>query len=130
MEKLIEWNKELSVNIEEIDEQHKILLDIINELFNALQQGKARFMLANTLNRLTDYTLFHFQKEEEYFIQHNYILADEHKAQHLFFIEALDKLKQRFAQGDIIVSFEIMTMLKEWLQNHIKQSDKKFFAGL
>ena len=40
MAKFIEWSGELSVGIEEIGEQHKLLVDLINEIHEAIHQRR------------------------------------------------------------------------------------------
>ena len=64
MEKL-KWDDSLSVNVEIIDDQHKRLIGMINDLQNALQEGRATQALNTILDGLADYTVYHFQAEEE-----------------------------------------------------------------
>jgi len=126
MEKLIEWNSSLSVDINVIDEQHKVLIDIINQLYRALKEGKARFELNKILKEVTDYTVYHFQFEENYFDKFDYTDKESHRKKHQVFINDLNGLKERFSKGDVVVSFEVMNLLRNWLESHIKVTDKQY----
>jgi hemerythrin-like metal-binding protein len=67
MIELIVWSDELSVNIEEIDKQHKKLIDVINVLFNAMIEGKTQNIIDTIIDDLIDYAKYHFSTEEKYF---------------------------------------------------------------
>ena len=61
---LLEWTEELSVGVPSIDEQHKVLIRLLNELFDATQAERGQTLLGKVLNELADYTVYHFQYEE------------------------------------------------------------------
>ena len=61
---LLEWNENLSVGVPSIDKQHKALLGLLNELFDATQAGRGQVVLGKVLKELADYTVYHFQYEE------------------------------------------------------------------
>ena len=54
------WNEKYSVKISTIDEQHKKLVAIINELYNSMKNGKSKEQLGKTLTDLVEYTKYHF----------------------------------------------------------------------
>lgn len=60
-----EWNNSLSVHDELIDEDHKILIGMVNELHDAADLGKDYITLSSILERLAAYTREHFQREED-----------------------------------------------------------------
>ena len=59
---LINWNESLSVNVKEIDLQHKKLIDMNNELNEAMKLGKGKDALGKIVNGLISYTATHFKK--------------------------------------------------------------------
>jgi len=61
---LIQWSDQFSVNIQEIDEQHKVLVDLLNQLHNAIREHHGRATSREILNRLAEYTRTHFLLEE------------------------------------------------------------------
>ncbi len=123
---LINWDGSLSVNIAEIDQQHQKLVSMINELNDAMKQGKSKDVLGKIVTGLISYTAIHFKTEEKYFAQYGYPDADSHNSEHSAFVQKVTDVKERFESGQISLSIEIMNFLRDWLQNHIKGTDKKY----
>lgn len=123
---LINWTQKYELGIKEIDNQHKGLVLIINELFNLMSEGKAKAKMTDIFDHLTDYTKKHFKDEEIMLVKYAYKHFDEHKEEHQKFIEQLGKLKLELAEGDVTVSLKTLNFLKDWLLNHILISDKKY----
>ena len=61
---LIEWTDELSVGIQEIDDQHRLLVSILNKLHTAMYEHQGKEVAEKILNELVDYTKIHFAVEE------------------------------------------------------------------
>jgi hemerythrin len=123
---LIVWNDNLSVHIGEIDRQHQQLIKMINDLDDAMRQGKGKEVLFTTLSSLINYALGHFETEEKYFAQFGYGEAAVHKKEHLAFAGRVSDFKNRFTEGQIGLSIEVMDFLSQWLTGHIKGSDKRY----
>ena len=82
--KEITWTNDLTVGIELIDEQHKMLIKHLNDLSQALQSQQGPAKVAATLNFLIDYTNFHFTAEEKHMEANGYPELKNHiKKQHL-----------------------------------------------
>ncbi|MGV0952231.1 MAG: bacteriohemerythrin, partial [Azonexus sp.] len=129
---LITWNDSYSVKIREIDRQHLKLVQIINDLNDAMQEGKANDVLAKILRELVSYTKTHFTAEEKYLEQYGYPDVSAHKRKHSDFVEKISELRDNFASGRLGVSIETMKFLMDWLLQHIKGADMKyapFLAG-
>ena len=127
---LINWNNELSVNVQIIDEQHKKLIELINELQEAMKSGKGKDVLGKILTGLITYTAAHFKTEETYFAQYGYPDAENHKKEHLAFVKKVTDFKDGFDKKQLSLTIEIMNFLRDWLQKHIQGTDKgysKFF---
>lgn len=127
---IMQWNVNYSVNIKEIDEQHKRLIDLINDLHDAMKIGQGKDAMGNVLNELADYTLYHFGTEEKLFERYKYLELPEHKKQHDDLTKQVLDLKAKLDKGQSLVTVEIMGFLKDWLNNHILKSDKKYGAFL
>ena len=76
---LVTWNDSLSVNVAEIDQQHRKLIAMINELNDAMKIGKGKDVLGGIVNSLISYTATHFKTEEKYFAQFGYPDTEDHK---------------------------------------------------
>jgi len=124
---VIVWSNELSVGIKSIDEQHKLLISLINSLNSAMAKGEANMMIGDILSNLTQYTRLHFGYEEQLFEQYGYPNSEKHKRQHGELIEQISALKERF-ETDLSgsVALEIMQFLKHWLTHHILKTDKAY----
>ena len=123
---LIKWDENFSVNVVEIDKQHQRLVGMINDLDDAMKQGKGKEVLAKIINGLITYTGTHFKTEETYFDRFAYPETDEHKKEHSDFVEKVSQFKDGFTKNKFGLSIEIMSFLSGWLQGHIKGCDKKF----
>ena len=123
---LINWDDSFSVNVAEIDRQHKNLVSMINELDNAMKQGKGKDVVDKVVDGLIDYTATHFQTEETYFDRFGYPEANSHKREHFAFVRKASEFKYGFAKGKISLAIEIKNFLGDWIQNHIKVTDKKY----
>ena len=123
---LIKWSSQYELGIEEIDNQHKGLVIIINELFSLMSQGKAKNNLDKIFDHLTDYTKKHFLAEEVMLFKFGYKEFDNHKDEHKKFVEKLNDLKKDMSNGDVTTSLKVLNFLKDWLLNNIQISDKKY----
>lgn len=129
---LIQWNDSFSVGVGEIDRQHQRLVGMINDLNDAMRQGKGKDVLGKIINGLVGYAGTHFRTEEKYFEQFGYPDAGSHKKEHFDFTKKVAEFKDGFDTGKIGLSIEVMNFLSNWLQNHIKVVDNKygpFFNG-
>ena len=129
---LIKWDDSFSVKVAEIDRQHQKLISMINELNDAMKQGKGKDILGKIVNGLISYTATHFKTEENYFERFGYPDANQHKKEHIAFVQKVSDFKNGFEKGKLSLSIEVMNFLSDWLQNHIKGTDKKysqFFNG-
>lgn len=128
---LMTWADEYSVGIPSIDEQHKKLMAILNDLHDGMQAQKSREVLASVFAKLLSYTVEHFAYEENFFDKTNYPLSGEHKSEHASLKEKAIELQKRFeASQSGILSIETMGFLRDWLIKHIQGSDKKYSAHL
>ena len=124
------WDDKYSVNIREIDEQHKKLVSLVDELFEALRTGKGTAVLGKILTDLIQYTKTHFATEERYFKQYGYPDFPAHKVEHDLLTKQAVDLKQKFDAGQTAISSQTGNFLKDWLINHIQKTDKKYTAFL
>lgn len=123
---LIEWNESLSVGIAEFDNQHKELVRMLNELFDAMKVGKGNDVLRPILEKLSAYVVTHFNAEEKKLAQVGYPLYATHKQEHAALTTKLNDFKQKFTIGQAGLSVQLMNFLKDWLINHIKGTDMKY----
>jgi hemerythrin len=129
---LIDWTDNLSVNIKAIDEEHKKLISMINELHSSMGSGKGKETIGKVLTGLVNYTKTHFATEERLMEKHAYPGYLSHKGQHDTLTQQVVEIAAKFHEGKTVVTVEVMNFLKDWLANHIQSTDKKygpFFNG-
>ncbi len=122
----IEWTDSLSVGVKKFDDQHKVLVSIINDLHQSLSEGKTNDVMSQILERLLDYTIEHFAEEEKYFVKYGYPETADHKEKHTRLIDEVVQLRKQLDEGDITISYETMGFLQDWLIHHVLQADMKY----
>ncbi len=122
----INWTDSLSVGVSEMDNQHKRLIAMINDLNEAMMMGKGKEALGKILSGLITYTQTHFTAEEKYFEKYNYPLAPSHRREHATFVKKVSEVKAAFDAGKLSVTVETMNFLRDWLKNHIMGTDQKY----
>lgn len=124
---LMTWTPKLSVGVAVLDDDHKKLVGMVNELYDAMQAGHGKESLGPILDRLVDYTKVHFAREEKFFTQTGYPDAAPHKQQHDALTRQVLDVQRKYAAGaTATVSLEVMHFLRDWLINHIQGSDQKY----
>jgi hemerythrin len=121
---LFEWTATYSVGVTVIDEQHKRLIALINQLHQAMSAGAAKEIMSQVLAELVEYTVYHFGTEERLFIEQKYPQTTVHLAQHEDFKRTIQALQNEYAAGKLGISIETMHFLKNWLNDHILKVDK------
>ncbi|MCB2212692.1 bacteriohemerythrin [bacterium] len=115
----LRWDDSYNIGVPQIDEQHKRLFAIIDELTIALRQGKGTQIIANTFARLADYTHYHFESEEFIMQRYNYPRIDEHKTMHVEFKRSLAILISRWQDGEMMVNVDTYNTLRDWIREHV-----------
>ncbi|HTZ18157.1 MAG TPA: bacteriohemerythrin [Dissulfurispiraceae bacterium] len=123
---LINWSEDYSVHVKEMDEQHKKLIAMINDLNDAMKSGKSKDIMDKILKGLIDYTVFHFGAEEKLMKSNNYPGYQQQKTQHESLTKKVMEYQERLNSGKMVMGVEVMNFLKDWLINHIKGLDTKY----
>ena len=120
----LHWSNDLDTGIDVIDTQHRRIVDYLNELNDANDNNDAH-ATNHVLNELVDYTLTHFAFEEELQEKAGYPFVKAHKRVHEIFVKRVAEFQARAAAGDNVAP-ELLSMLKIWLVNHIKEDDADY----
>ncbi len=124
----IDWHDDYSIGDEHLDEQHRRWLGFYNELDEALQKQDQKDLAATRtllLQKMSDYVAYHFHYEEEYMRGIGYPEVDKHWRIHKNFRNQIYRLYRDHKEGDIVLTSEIMSVLKSWIISHILEQDKK-----
>lgn len=122
----ISWDEKYSVGVGELDAQHKQLVKLLSDLYDAMQAQHAADVVGKILNELVRYTKTHFASEERYMAQAGYPDLAAQKREHEAFTAKIQKFKEEFDAGRTSLSVSLATFVKDWLFSHISGSDKKY----
>lgn len=125
---LLEWSDSYKTGIQEVDEQHKELVSMLNALHNAIVNHRAKESSRRILDQLAEYTRTHFLLEESLMRVTHYPGFEAHKQQHEELIRQVVDLQQKLDSGAATITFELLHFLKVWLSQHINETDKRFGA--
>ncbi len=123
---LFVWNEDYMIKVPSIDAQHQRLVEMLNDLHDAMAEGKGNAHLSEILRGLVSYTAEHFAHEEELFAQLEFPLAAAHIREHEKLKEQVVAFQKKFDAGEAMINMALMRFLKDWLINHILGSDKKY----
>ena len=123
---LMPWGDKLKLGIPSIDDQHKELVSMVNELHRAMKMKTGALEAGKILDRLAEYTVYHFGFEEELFDQFQYPELEAHNKVHRDLVAQVQEFKDEFDQGKAALSMELMEFLTEWLRHHIMVMDKAY----
>jgi hemerythrin len=127
MKKIVKWDSTLNVGAGLIDNQHKIIFDLIGDLGRASQVLADRKVIDTLLDVIENYMFRHFESEEELFSHHKD--AQEHSLLHYALIKEFRKYRLRFrnrnSSEDSTSSF-----LEQWFLDHIKEQDIPLFTSI
>ena len=124
--KKIHWDQSFSVGVAKLDEQHKGIIDMINQLLADPKGDVHSETISDVLAKMTKYAIDHFQTEERLLEEHRFPETFAHKEMHIAYREksvalCLDTMDQKDS-----VPEEIFEYLKDWWTDHILKSDMKY----
>jgi hemerythrin len=123
---LIVWNDKLSIKIKSIDDQHKKLIELINDFYENITNRSNKENVSQVLSGLKKYIEEHFAFEEKYMKFYHYSDFSRHKQEHDSFIDRVKEIEDKFNSDQTVLSLDITSFLFDWLKKHIMISDKKY----
>jgi hemerythrin-like metal-binding protein len=131
----IAWDKSYETGIEEIDDQHRILVNTLAEADRKLTEDTSLETLEAITKDLLSYALYHFETEEEMMQEYDYKGKrpeefDFHMKQHRSFSAKVVEIRESIKMGNPVDKEELIAFLTNWLINHINKTDKKLGSFL
>ena len=127
---LLPWSELYCVGVQEIDEQHRVLVRLLNRLAQSAYEGSKQNAVDETLLALVEYVRSHFKFEEDLMRTHGYESIKSHSEAHGRLIERLQRLIARQNTEKALSIEELMTFLRQWLISHILHTDKALALAL
>ena len=125
----IPWEDKFALGINEIDEQHKKMLSIINKLYDLFEDLKNndQIEIDKVIKEMADYAIYHFATEEKYFAMFGYEKAEEHIQIHNQYRAKIDDWRNKYEETrDEKIFFEISSFLHDWWIWHINNTDRDY----
>ncbi len=127
------WNDSLITGVAEIDEQHHILVHILNEAGEKLSHGASLDDYEAITHELLSYALYHFETEEALMQEYGYAQdeapdANRHEAEHRSFTQQVLAVREQLKAGILTPPDILMAFLNDWLLRHIMLTDKRLAA--
>lgn len=123
---IVIWDESLSVGIKKIDNQHQELVKIINCLVENEDASGHSEPIAQVLDRMTQYAVYHFETEEALMVQYNYPEYESHRDDHTQFKMKTAKFCLDAVQRKETLPDELLSYLRDWLTHHILETDMKY----
>ena len=127
---LIVWDDSIQFGIDTIDRQHHRLVDLINNLHGAMRRRSGKTVMGPILEALAEYTVRHFEEEEQLMAKADFTELAGHKRLHEKLVGQVMEFKNQFESGSTTVTMDLMNFLSDWLVNHIKGVDRKYLPAL
>ena len=122
----IEWSQEYSVNVKEIDEQHKVFLSILKDLYNSIYQMDVEQNIDHIMAQVLNYIKFHFATEEKYFDMFSYDGKIPHIEAHREFESKIIEIRKNIEINKESPTVALADLMENWLVAHINSVDKKY----
>jgi hemerythrin-like metal-binding protein len=127
---LIVWNDSLLTGVDEIDRQHRILVNTLNEVNSKLAEHPSEKLFEQITRDLLAYAIYHFETEEQLITRFGYDRADPaaaaaHVQQHRGFSQRVVALRDEVHSGQAVSPDALLTFLRDWLTEHICTTDQR-----
>ena len=119
------WKDSFNIGVQEMDDQHRLLVNYINDLYDSIQAGNSEDNVETILHNLTEYIQLHFAAEEAILKSVNYPLLDSQIKQHEYYVSELNFLKSGFLD-EAQTAQNMLLFLKDWFLHHITTEDLKY----
>jgi hemerythrin-like metal-binding protein len=128
-----DWKDEFSVKIAAIDKQHRKIVELMNELFESLRDGREEYIISEVLEDLSKYTEYHFGLEAALFKKYAYKKTEEHLSEHGHFVQRIGALRGEVSSDAGGAAAATLEYLREWFQDHMLKVDidySRFFESM
>lgn len=123
---LFEWSDKYSCGINSIDDQHKVIFRLINDLFDAIQARRESSIIKKVFSELLQYAHYHFDLEYELFQLYAYKDEPKHLEEHKEFIHTIESMIIHDYLSGKDNPREALQFLVDWFSNHILKTDMEY----
>ena len=122
----LKWTKALSVGDDKIDQQHRGLFSIVNDLINIHSQSSNHKEVINVLHAIVKYSEKHFITEDEYMTFHDYPQYSDHRKEHSVYLSNIKLFLEGYEKKQENLTMEMLKFLSKWWIDHVSESDMNY----
>lgn len=122
----LKWNDSYSVGVKRFDDQHKMVIGVLNRVFDLFNTNPQQEELKQVLRELATYAQDHFKSEEQLLEKNKFHGLETHTAEHRLYERKINELQIRFDAADEKVKIELLEFLADWWMGHIQGCDKDY----
>jgi hemerythrin len=123
---LIKWRDSYSVGVGEFDEEHKLIVTMVNEMYEVVKDKNSNTSVSHEVDRLIKYTKDHFTNEEKAMEKAGYNFLENHRDIHKGLIEEVVDFKEKIESNKDGIHSDFYLFLRDWLLKHILEEDMKY----
>lgn len=128
---IIQWTEDMSVGVDRLDDHHRRLIELTNQLGAAIAAGDTEQVTGAVLGELVRYVYYHFGEEERLMEEAGYADLANHRQHHRAMAEHVRGLEQRFdSDPRAVMTADLHSFLGDWLINHIRSEDLRYKPAL
>lgn len=126
------WDEALSTGDANLDNQHKALIGIFNDLANTIESGADRDNITKILLALKHYAGWHFACEEKCMEKYRCPVAGRNREAHVFFVQRLENYEREFNSAGDLIEFALRAHndLARWIYIHILEVDATLYHSI
>ena len=123
----VTWSDQLSVGVSSIDDQHRKMVSLLNQMHDGMMAGKGKIALGGILQALIQYTTIHFTHEEDLLLRSDYPDRVAHQKEHADLLRQIQNIRRQYETvGPSAVTIPVMSFLENWTMNHITGADMRY----
>ena len=125
---IVTWSDKYAVGIEMLDSQHRMLVELTNQLYSACNMGGKVLSAAfqDAMHKIVEYVRFHFSAELKLLNSVNYPDYNHHKKMHDDLIHEILNAAKEYNEGKMLTPYNFVRTLKDWIFSHIAVYDKEY----
>ncbi len=122
----LKWNPAYSVSVKKFDDQHVMIIDLLNRIIRNFDPKSPPEELGSLLDELANYAQIHFSSEEQLLEKHQFHGLETHIAEHRLYERKIAELQTRLVSADDQVTTDLLEFLADWWMGHIQGCDKDY----
>lgn len=122
---LIKWKDEFNLGIEEVDNEHRDLVALINALHEAMLAGAGRADILEGISQIYTLVSAHFEREEAFMRESRYMAYAEHKEDHEVLLDDLREIIEQVRSGGGYAEARLSADLQYWFSDHFRTHDAR-----